>query len=798
MPPSEADAVQIVEPVRSSFDDCPLIEIVQFHNCLRVELKSLRTNVGYLRAQVSAMPQGTYALSKEHLDKEVQVMSQFQLLWAVFQSHSTAEDEMIWPALKDKAAREASAAGGHVDGGLVVGPLDEQEYADEHLEEKRLLQELEQLLTRLRATREDVKNRLELLSEIELQAERACLHLLAHLDREETSALPLIKEYFTPIEMESLVGRIMGKRPSELMKSILGMMIKNLPPEDVGSMMGYMRQAVKDTYFEKWLASGGFSWEELGLHNADKKMSVSHGLKRTASATGSDICPLSLEFDNFHISPSTTSTSAASSPISSINSSSPPRCIEQTASTQNNTSAHVSGDNNNVMNHSHDDVSKDVKVKGGGSNGSGGCGVCALAGRCLHKAPLSEGEFQGVVRRLAHMEGIDTAKKSALVQALRCDMYRSKKRPRSSSISVPIDEAHSKGRNGDSDLVAPKHYYVAPRDIEGLMAVDEPPPLFSKEELEPSWQANAGSEAVMGCPHYQRRVKLRAPCCGKLFCCRLCHDQAADHVLDRYLVMEMLCMLCGSLQPISGSCCHSTCASNMKANAMDGDTPEANSEVTTSSSMSDVTSSTTLARYFCGICHLFDDGKGKSIYHCPYCNVCRVGRGLGLDYWHCMKCNACISVSVSDHKCITHSLEGNCPICSASMFESTQQIKGLKCGHFMHLSCYRKYVRRTDEQALWYRCPVCLRSMEDMHEYWGQLDAVVAVQKMPEEYLTWTTKILCHDCEAMTSAPYHFLYHKCTACGSYNTRVEKVTGGDANDTEKTASSATASTDTSES
>lgn len=25
-------------------------------------------------------------------------------------------------------------------------------------------------------------------------------------------------------------------------------------------MMGYMRHAVKDTYFEKWLASGGFQW----------------------------------------------------------------------------------------------------------------------------------------------------------------------------------------------------------------------------------------------------------------------------------------------------------------------------------------------------------------------------------------------------------------------------------------------------------------------------------------------------------------------------------------------------------
>lgn len=42
-------------------------------------------------------------LPREHLKLEVQVQSQFQLLWAVFRSHSTAEDEVIWPALKEKA-----------------------------------------------------------------------------------------------------------------------------------------------------------------------------------------------------------------------------------------------------------------------------------------------------------------------------------------------------------------------------------------------------------------------------------------------------------------------------------------------------------------------------------------------------------------------------------------------------------------------------------------------------------------------------------------------------------------------
>jgi hypothetical protein len=38
--------------------------------------------------------------------------------------------------------------------------------------------------------------------------------------------------------------------------------------------------------------------------------------------------------------------------------------------------------------------------------------------------------------------------------------------------------------------------------------------------------------------------------------------QAMDHTMDRYKVSEMLCMLCGSLQPESGVCTHSACPSN--------------------------------------------------------------------------------------------------------------------------------------------------------------------------------------------------------------------------------------------
>lgn len=62
---------------------------------------------------------------------------------------------------------------------------------------------------------------------------------------------------------------------------------------------------------------------------------------------------------------------------------------------------------------------------------------------------------------------------------------------------------------------------------------------------------------------------------------------------DRYAVSEMQCMMCGTQQPVAQNC--TTCGEQ-------------------------------LARYYCNICHLFDDEPGRDIYHCPFCNVCRRGK----------------------------------------------------------------------------------------------------------------------------------------------------------------------------
>ena len=113
-----------------------------------------------------------------------------------------------------------------------------------------------------------------------------------------------------------------------------------------------------------------------------------------------------------------------------------------------------------------------------------------------------------------------------------------------------------------------------------------------------------GSDTILGCKHYTRKVRLVAACCGAAHVCRFCHDNVEDHTIDRYATNEMICMKCGARQPSAKQC--RECA-------------------------------VVVAKYFCSVCNLWDD-SGNTVYHCPFCNVCRRGEGVGKDFFHCMQC----------------------------------------------------------------------------------------------------------------------------------------------------------------
>jgi hypothetical protein len=89
-------------------------------------------------------------------------------------------------------------------------------------------------------------------------------HLIAHLDKEETHCMPLVAQYLTKTEINDLVGKIMGKRSSELMSQILTMAVQNLNDQDRDDMVKYMKQAMVGTFFERWLKMAGLGESEDG------------------------------------------------------------------------------------------------------------------------------------------------------------------------------------------------------------------------------------------------------------------------------------------------------------------------------------------------------------------------------------------------------------------------------------------------------------------------------------------------------------------------------------------------------
>ncbi|XP_058091480.1 zinc finger protein BRUTUS-like isoform X3 [Magnolia sinica] len=181
---------------------------------------------------------------------------------------------------------------------------------------------------------------------------------------------------------------------------------------------------------------------------------------------------------------------------------------------------------------------------------------------------------------------------------------------------------------------------------------------------------------VFGCEHYKRNCKLLAACCNKLFTCRFCHDKISDHSMDRKATSEMMCMRCLKIQAVGPICKTPSCEGLL------------------------------MAKYYCNICKFFDDER--IVYHCPFCNLCRLGNGLGVDFFHCMTCNCCLGMKLVEHNCREKGLETNCPICCDFLFTSSAAVRALPCGHFMHSACFQVYT------CSHYTCPICSKSLGDM------------------------------------------------------------------------------------
>merc|ERR1719223_75232 len=60
-------------------------------------------------------------------------------------------------------------------------------------------------------------------------------------------------------------------------------------------------------------------------------------------------------------------------------------------------------------------------------------------------------------------------------------------------------------------------------------------------------QVAVATGTAIPCVHYERKCIIIAPCCGKIYGCRVCHDELTNGShgqMDRFKIREIVCKEC--------------------------------------------------------------------------------------------------------------------------------------------------------------------------------------------------------------------------------------------------------------
>eukprot|EP00069_Balaena_mysticetus_P017596 bmy_10639T0 len=145
--------------------------------------------------------------------------------------------------------------------------------------------------------------------------------------------------------------------------------------------------------------------------------------------------------------------------------------------------------------------------------------------------------------------------------------------------------------------------------------------------------ARGQAQGRRGCEHYDRGCLLKAPCCDKLYSCRLCHDNNEDHLLDRFKVKEVQCINCEKIQ------------------------------------------------------RLLKIGPKEDFFHCLKCNLCLT---INLQGKHKLSFG---NFSFAFKQCIENVSRQNCPVCLEDIHTSRIVAHVLPCGHLLHRTCYEEMLK---------------------------------------------------------------------------------------------------------
>jgi hypothetical protein len=222
----------------------PIDTIFQFHTAIRKDLE-------YLDEESAKLICGNAEFLR-------QFNGRFRLLWSLYQAHSKAEDDIVFPALE---AREALHNVSH-------------SYTIDHKHEEELFKEIYNLLSELShiedksqdsgsysGCKDDIVNQCErkmlyrqgLAAKLQGMCKSVRITLDQHVSREEIELWPLFSSHFTVEEQEKIVGQIIGTTGAEVLQAMLPWVTTPLSEEEQNSMMDTWLQVTRNTMFDKWL-----------------------------------------------------------------------------------------------------------------------------------------------------------------------------------------------------------------------------------------------------------------------------------------------------------------------------------------------------------------------------------------------------------------------------------------------------------------------------------------------------------------------------------------------------------------
>eukprot|EP00241_Pyramimonas_parkeae_P000057 CAMPEP_0114229952 /NCGR_PEP_ID=MMETSP0058-20121206/3200_1 /TAXON_ID=36894 /ORGANISM="Pyramimonas parkeae, CCMP726" /LENGTH=1165 /DNA_ID=CAMNT_0001341099 /DNA_START=82 /DNA_END=3581 /DNA_ORIENTATION=+ len=194
-----------------------------FHGAFRAEMEQITADAMKLdECELDALEQdadaGACGISR--------LLHRYAFLYSCYKFHSTAEDEVVFPALERRVHNVVRA------------------YSLEHEAEEELFRQVERLLFEaLDASGEGKRATIRALCRT---CEAAQIALCQHLDKEEEQVLPLLRSHFSVKEQAEMLWQLLCSMPVGRVGPVMQWALSAMEPEEVQAIVSLLHTEVSD------------------------------------------------------------------------------------------------------------------------------------------------------------------------------------------------------------------------------------------------------------------------------------------------------------------------------------------------------------------------------------------------------------------------------------------------------------------------------------------------------------------------------------------------------------------------